>query len=493
MMRQSDIQVTGGMGLALFTALASLALLGILIPSVIKLPALLVVVVFISVITGVFFFSRVEYALLVFFFLRAIIDLLWWVPASLMSLNVMELFSGAVAGLALLLFITQVRKFDQHPCFPPFVVYVSMMLIAAMRAVDFRTTAEILARYVSVFLFMFLVHEYFDTRRKRFRFILLVSVVGVVPVLVSFYHLASGQMQVYEADGLPRLLGGYVNLHNHAYMMMYFSVVGLFWFTVVRQPRLKIVAGLATLAPLICLMLTQVRNTILSLILWILLFLTLMRRHKIALVLLVVGVPLLATNALVQERIGDFFTVFTPDPLDLDRDQIGNGRWGIWRVAVEEFLSHPIGDWILGLGVGKHRVVTQPLLHWSAQIERDPHSDWLSLLFQMGPVTVLAYWALLIQVLRYALRLRRIATTRFNFAFANLMGGMVFMQFFQNSVTNGFVHRTTINWYFWGLAGVLFAEYYATRKERREAGMGVDEPDVATLAPVVWVQRRMRR
>jgi len=416
-----------------------------------------------------------------------IIDLLWWVPVEIMSLNVMELFSGAVAGLALVLFYLELKRFGRHPAIITFIPYVVVILIAAFRNLDLREGVEIVARYLSTFLLMFLVSAFMDTTRKRMRMFILFTATSVVPIVVSLYHLGTGSMEM-ELDGYNRLVGGYHNLHNHALMMLLFSCMGVFWLSYVRRVGTTFVFGLYTLGAMVCLYFSFVRNAQLGLVVFLVLFLVITKRHGMALVLvsgLVVAVTLSDT---LQDRFDDLLLFFSDSTYESDRDWLGSGRWALWSVSFSEYVKYPLGDIFLGLGLGRHAVLTEPLYSAHYYDPRvgyiDPHNDYLSLMYQMGPTALVCYVVLQIQVIRHGLRLGRLGRTPWAREFGLFMVAMSGMVFVNNFLSNAFVSRVTLGWYFWGMAGLLFGESVETDEE-----LEVREKAAAELALVEHRQK----
>ncbi len=455
---------------------AAAVMMGVLFGSVIYLPWLPQLVMLISVLVGFAFFTRPEISLLTFFGLRAIFDLLWWVPVNFMGLNVMELFSGACAGLALILFYLELKRFNDHPAVTAFVPYVAVITIASFRNLDLREGLEILARYVSTFLFMFLITSFFNTKQKRREFFLLVTAICGVPVLVSLYYLAAGQMNEFVLDGYNRLIGGYKNLHNHALMMMFITGIGFFWLQHVRSVRWTVIFGLYTLAAATCLYFTYVRTALLGLAVGTAVFLWVSGRRRPLFVLGVTTMVAIASSATLQDRFADLLLVFSSDIYESDRSQLGSGRLALWSVSMGEFLKYPLGDIFLGLGLGKHAMLTAPLYsahYYDPKVGYiDPHNDYLSMLYQMGPVAPLAYIAMQIQVIRYGLKLRRLSDDPWARDFGAYMVAMCVTAFAANFVSNAFVSRVTLGWYFWGLAGILFGEAMEVSREheaRQEA------------------------
>jgi hypothetical protein len=438
----------------------------VLVVATMSLPPLPQVVVVAAIVVGLFFFTRPEVALLVFFGLRVVIDLLWWVPIEVMSLNMMELFSGAVAGLAAVLFYLELRRFNRHPAIVPFIPYVAVILIAALRNLDVREGVEIVARYLSTFLLMFLVSAFMSDTRKRIRMHMLFTLTSVVPIAVSMWFLVNGRMEM-ELDGYNRLVGGYQNLHNHALMMMLFACIGSFWVLYVRKVGTTIVFGAYTLAASAALYFSYVRNAQLGLVLCVFLLLLLNRRQALALGMVGLLVAAVLFSSTLQDRFDDLWQFFQAGVYESDRRMLGSGRWALWSVSMGEYLKYPIGDIFLGLGLGKHRVLTEPLYsahYYDPAIGYiDPHNDYLSLMYQMGPTALICYVVFQIQVIRSGLYLGRRGRSAWAREFGLFMVAVSCTVFLTNFLSNAFVSRVTLGWYYWGMAGLLFGEYIDTR------------------------------
>ena len=157
----------------------------------------------------------------------------------------------------------------------------------------------------------------------------------------------------------------------------------------------------------------------------------------------------------------DFLILLGDRSVDYDIRDLGSTRVGIWLTALTEYTYYSLADKLLGLGANQHLALTAQFSHMYIAEAKDTHNDYLSLLFQMGPFALIAYWAMQVQAIRYAIKLRRLTTDSFWRSFAALIIGLDLTQFWANSISNAFIHRTTIGWYFWGLVGVLFAEVKA--------------------------------
>ncbi len=438
-----------------------------LLISALNLPWLPQMVVLLSILVGLFFFTKPEIALLTFFGLRVIIDLLWWVPVQVMSLNMMELFSGAVAGLAVVLFYLEFKRFQRHPAIIPFVPYLLMVLIASFRNLDPREGVEIVARYLSTFLLMFLVSGFMTTTAKRIRMHVLFTITSVVPILVSLYYLGAGRLEL-ELDGYDRLVGGYHNLHNHALMMMLFACVGFFWLMYVRKLGSTLVFAVYTGAVLLILYFTYVRTAQLGLAVCVMSYLLLRKRYGLAVSLAALVALGLATSPIMQERFDDLVQIFAVDVYESDRAALGSGRLALWSVSMEAFLDNPLGDIFLGLGLGKQTTLTEAMYsvrYYTPDVGYiDPHNDYLSLMYQMGPIAVLCYVAFQVQVMRTGMELARIGRSPWAREFGHFMVGLTLPVFVTNFVSNSFISRITVGWYYWGMAGLLFGEWLETRQ-----------------------------
>jgi O-antigen ligase len=439
----------------------------VLVLSTLTLPWIPQVVVLLSVLVGLFFFTKPEIALLTFFGLRVIIDLLWWVPVEVMSLNMMELFSGAVAGLAMVLFYLELKRFNKHPAIIPFVPYLLMVFIASFRNLDAREGVEIVARYLSTFLLMFLVSSFMSTTAKRIRMHVLFTITSVVPILVSLYYLGAGRLEL-ELDGYDRLVGGYHNLHNHALMMMLFGCVGVFWLMYARRLGTTILFAVYTLAVLVILYFTYVRTAQLGLVICAMSYLLLRKRYGLAVSLAALAAVGILSSVTLQDRFDDLVQFFSSEVYESERNALGSGRWALWTVSMKAFLKNPIGDIFLGLGLGKQTTLTEAMYsvrYYSPEVGYiDPHNDYLSLMYQMGPAAVICYVAFQIQVMRTGMDLARIGRSPWARELGHFMVAISLTVFFTNFVSNSFISRITVGWYYWGMAGLLFGEWLETRR-----------------------------
>jgi hypothetical protein len=449
--------------------LAALGVMAVLLSTlgwaVIALHPMVQITVVISMLMVLTFFTRPEISLLVFFALRAVFDLLWWIPGQILTLNMMELFTGAVTGMALVLFIMDLKRLDWHPVLKGFVPYVIVLLIALMRNLELRSAAEIMARYISPLLIMFLVSHYFDTPERRERLFKTATAVGLIPVSLALWHLANGQMSHTVIDGYHRLIGAYKNLHNHALMEMFISSMVLWWVLQMKPGKGRWFMALYLCASLLCLYLTYVRTALLSLAAFVAVFMYLTGRKKVLVFGIFAVAGFVAINPDMQDRFKDIIEFLVPDPDKLtSRRKLGSGRLGLWSSSFKEYLRYPLGDILLGLGFGKHWLLTREYFNPYALAQHgyvDPHSDYLTMTYQVGPIATLSYMWMQFTAIRCAWKVRLWSPDPWVRNFAIYIIALAVASFFANSISNAFINRTTLGWYFWGLAGIMFAQYRA--------------------------------
>lgn len=446
-------------GSRLLGPLVGALLLAILTPAVLTLPLAQQVAVPIAAVLGFALLTRPTQSLFVIFATRAIVDLLWWAPGSVFGLNVMELVSGVVAGLAMVLVLMHAEKVQRHPYFLMFLPFLLVMGMGAARAGDFRLAAELAAKFVSPIALMFLVSVLFTDAAVRVRLVRMLPLLGVVPVLLGFWHLANGQMNEYTLDGYGRLQGAYANIHNHAHVMALFASLGLFWSRRSRT-RWEAIAWLVYVAACCVLMyLTYVRTALTGFVLFSLVFLALERQWRTLSVLgglLFVG---FTGSAAVQDRFSDIFQLFASDP-GADTGDVGSGRIRIWTESLHGFARQTPYDWMFGVGFDNQRMLSSEGL--------DSHNDYLALLFQMGPVALIAYLLFQGMLIRMGLWLSAHAEDAWTRVFGRYVVALNVMVLVANFLSNSYVNRVNVGWFFWGLGGVVFAAY-AYERRRHEA------------------------
>ena len=147
---------------------------------------------------------------------------------------------------------------------------------------------------------------------------------------------------------------------------------------------------------------------------------------------------------------------------------IGSGRVGIWTTSWNNYSAHTVGQQLLGLGFSNHYELTNmynPITERGHQ-SVDPHNDYLTIMYQAGPLAAVAYIGMQIMGVRYAFKLLHTDASRVIKQIALITIAMTPAAFFANSISNSFVTRTTIGWYFWTLVGIVMASYWATQRQK---------------------------
>jgi hypothetical protein len=422
-------------------------------------------------VVALIFFGFPLATLLFFFGARNVIDLLWWVDVTVFGLNPLQIFSGTVGALVGVLFLTHLKRIERMPPFAAFLGFAVLVFVGFFRSADLVASVDDLVRYLSPFFLMFLVASLHDTPAKRKALVYTIATTGAIAVGVSLYHLLTGQMDSTVHHGYHRLLGGYKNLHNHALVMMF--VAQLFFVLTLNQKtalRTAICAAICATAT-VCMWLTYVRTAAVGLVAFLAVYLVLERRFRLLAGVLVGMLVFAATSAVAQDRFSDLVRFWLNDPLQGGRRGLGSGRWDLWTMSISNFLEQPWTNQILGLGLYGYTEVTSD---WLSKFSPggirsiDPHNDYLSLLYQLGPVAVVAYVWMQWDVARNALLVGHGSADPWERSLCHFVVGMTATVIVTNCVSNAFVQRTTLAWYYWGLAGLVFALRVARETEWAE-------------------------
>jgi O-antigen ligase len=299
-------------------------------------------------------------------------------------------------------------------------------------------------------------------------------------------------METYELAGYQRLQGAYKNLHNHALMMMLVTAIGVFWIFATRSAVLRVGAALLAGLAAVALYFTYVRTALLGLTAFVLAFLFFARHFRLALVILFVGVGIIFYDESLRARFADVFLFFAGDDAFVHKDKLGSGRWGLWKYSFQAYTDSPLGDMVLGLGLGKQWLMTQQYFDEYASARFgyvDPHNDYLTLLYQLGPIAVLCYLGQQLLVILYAIKIMARRFDRFSYYFAAFCAGLCVTATLTNFLSNAFVSRTTLGWYFWGFAGLLYAEWRSIRDYDRRAALGSPIPFQSPSDPTSVLER----
>jgi hypothetical protein len=434
--------------------------------------------------SGVFLVAMPAVGLLVITAMRILIEVFWWVPVHVGSLDFAELSSGALALVVGILWILAYRRLKDHPCLPAFAVYSLFLVGAFLHPVTWRIGSELLVTYLSPFLLFFLMYAYLRTEWQIRSVLVVTTLAGIIPVAFSLRSLLTGENSI-NLGSIDRILGGYRVLHSHAHAMMLFTTLGIFWFIRSRSSVVKFASALYAAIAFTALYFTYVRTAMVDLVVVVPLLLLLQRRY-VLLGLLALGATMwFLSNGLLQHRYGDIGQIFLHDPMDVDYGDLGSGRVGIWSASITSFFQKPVWLQFFGLGLGQHYALD--LQHFNFiklggenPYGLDTHSDYMAMLLQMGPASLLAYIAMQLQVIRYSWKVRTHATAAPERYLADFVLALSAAPIISNSISNSFVTRISIAWFYWGTAGLIFAAWHLIEQRRLLAS---PTPSVALAPP----------
>lgn len=476
MRAESLAEAGGGRSPAVIGALG-LLVAGLLAAVIVAVSPLVALGLGVALAGGIFFLVRPAETLLVAIVFRVFLDLLWWVPFTVGGLNLSQIYSGAVFLMLGAIVLLRIRSLKRHSAAPWAFAMLGLLAVATVRAIELSEDIDILVRYATTPLMVLATAVVFDSPEKRRWLITLVLIAAVVPVLQSGSQLVLG-VGDYVLHGYRRLLGGYQNIHNHALVMLCFSLLFLAVFQASRRWWLR--AGSLALAGIavVAIYFTYTRTGLLGWAVSVLAVLLVQRRYRLVGAAVLAGSIFVLMDPDVQDRFRDLVAVFDPNVVSTDRRALGSGRWGLWSWSMEEYLSRPVGDLVMGIGLGGHRLTT---LDWSRAFHRvgltlDPHNDYLLLLYQMGPLGVLTYVGMCLVAFREAVFLARRGVDPWTRAFGGAVAGLTVGVLVTNGVSNSFIHRSAPGWYYWCFAGLVIAEAIQLRARLRAEAMARARP-----------------
>ena len=397
-------------------------------------------------------------------FLRIELDLLWWLPYSLGSINILAAFTGGITVLGTILAIIRFRNdIERHPSIHYFLALIVLLVFGAIRAYNTSIMIDEFFRIYSPILIVFLTTSLFNKKGDWYRLFLLFLLASLIPIAISTFHLFTGQMSKIQIDGVRRLLGGYQNLRNHALMMLIFSCCGVYFFFQFKKTWQKLASGMYCFTTLFFIYLTQTRATLIVFALFVFLFLYLTKRRTF-LFMGIAGVFLaVLLNPSVLQRFSEFshfFTqIFDNSPHEVDYSSLGSGRFGLWSNSMEAYLDHSLPEILLGLGFGYHWILTRGAYSGFALVQGgfvDTHNDMLRILYQIGPFGLLLFLALLYHGAKTAYWVHKKALLTEQREAGALLVSLSIAIVVNNILSSGINSRTTFGWCFWALIAISY-------------------------------------
>ena len=169
----------------------------------------------------------------------------------------------------------------------------------------------------------------------------------------------------------------------------------------------------------------------------------LLKRRRLALLVLAVGLVLLWTVPLFRERLSD----------------PGSTQWRLelWQGAVSLIwppLAGGVRQALLGRGLATSPWHINQVL---PRITSPPHNDYLKVTIEMGALGLLAYGAWLWATLRHAWRAYRQARER-AIAWRGLALLAIVVAGMAMSISDNYLSYTAVQWYFWALVALVPAD-----------------------------------
>ena len=436
------------------------------------------------------FFYNPRIMLFVILFIRIQLDLLWWLPFSIGSINLLAAFTGGITILGTIMAIMRFpNDIERHPCTPYFLALILFLVLGATRAFNSKIMIDEFFRIYSPILMIFLATSLFNQKKdwEKLMFVFLIS--SFIPILASFYHLITGQMSTITLDGVQRLLGGYQNLRNHSLMMFIFSCCGVYFFFQSKTQTQRIFYGGYCLTTLSFLYLTQTRATLIVFGVFTLVYLYLTNRKSWLAGGFAIAVPIAALNPGVFQRFSEFANIFASitenSAQEIDLSSMGSGRFGLWSNSMEAYLDHSLPEVVLGLGFGYHWVLTRGAYSGFALVQGgfvDTHNDMLRILYQIGPFGLILFCFMLFHGLKTSWWVNQNAPNKKQRELGAILLSLCIAIIINNILSNGINSRTTFGWCFWYLISIAYISKREILNERIAQAKNSLSTDIARHA-----------
>lgn len=405
--------------------------------------------------------------------LRIIVDLLHFLP-SVGGLSILEVFSGGSTVLCLVLLAQRFPKdIEHHPGIHLFLLWNLILIFHIFTSPSTVSTATDFLKSFSPVILLPVCSSLLSQRNDGLRVMKFLAYAGAIPILSSLYFLMTGQMKDPEMvlHGIPRLLGGYMNLRHHGLIMLIISLLGTFQFFISEKRIHRVSWGLYTLGAVTCLYLTMIRSSLLPLVIAVALFCWMTNRKWVVYILPVFIFGALLFSDTLQERFKDFILIFTLNR-ETDMDQLaklGSGRYALWTASFSAWMDKPMISQLIGLGYGAHTELTNSAFFAydaASNKDLDPHNDILYLLYDLGPLSLVTYGGLTWISLKACYKLYKQNNSWEERQLAAMCACTMIALTINNSISNGTVKRVTIGWLFWIFAGIAFGALKYHREER---------------------------
>jgi O-antigen ligase len=356
-----------------------------------------------------------------------------------LSMNLSGSINSLAVGLGALALVRRMVRREPLLVAAPgwtYALFLLICLVSIPGSVDPAFSIKEWARLASGLAIYLMVADVVHDERSARRFLVVIMVSSLVPLALGVLQALTGSGYfflgfvgtefAYRPQGTffhPAALGSYLVILLALAAALYFSVPS-------AKVRTMLLAWAAVAAGM--LVLTLARAQWLGMMVAALVV-GLLRRRRLALLALVVGVLLLTTVPLLRERL-------------MSSDSI-TWRLDLWQAA--RTLAWP--PTLLGLGLATAPWHINQLL---PKVYSPPHNDYLKVAIEMGVLGLVAYGAWLLALLRHAWRAYRRATVRAISWRALGLLGVVFAGIAM-SVADNYLGYTSVQWYLWALVALV--------------------------------------
>jgi len=376
--------------------------------------------------------------------LRIALDLSWGVDVGALSFPQL---GHAAIGIALAALVAmRCRSLRGWPLFGPAALLGVALCVGIARAGSLFDAARYGLLLASPVAFLAALHLWWDDRPAPPAW----TWTAAAPIAWSLVALIAGQPAGHVVNDVPRLVGGYSNPHTHAITLAVAAVAG------VGFARRAPIAWIVVAGAGICVLAGFVRSAYLLLLVALVAGAVLERRPGRALGIVVGLGAILALAGSLHDRWADLGAILSGTPPADGWRALGSSRVHIWSASLAAFFGGAPADVWLGRGLGGHFGLHRHL---------DPHSDVLAVLFQLGPLGVIAYGWLIARALVELIRTRTVDAAH--------AAGLLLALVVAGTVSNDGLSRATAALWTAGLAGI------AARGRASRAGGATPTPRAA--------------
>ncbi len=315
--------------------------------------------------------------------------------------------------------------------------WLLMLVVGALRA-DAAGAAVVGLRYASgVVVGMAVAATWTRVHRRVWPMAMIAA--ALFPVGLSLLMLSGDRW--LELHDTWRFIGPYSVLHALAMAMAVVAAVGVGVAADSQRPGLARGAGLAVgLCALIPLGASATRSGVVLVGTAVLVTAAVQRRWRLLGVLAVAAVLGVVAVPGLRVRTVELVLALGGQAPERGWEWLGTGRVAIWTRSWAAFSELPLMDRALGTGLAGYETF------WKA---KEPHSEYLSLMYQFGPAGPLLFVVTGVSAIVVAVRKRRASESA-------LFIGLVVATLVTSLVGSTLLVRLVVSWVFWVAVGVLF-------------------------------------